>query len=481
MTVVHKQAFYPSCQSCISISEGRNVDVLEVDAASRTGVADIREITDSVYYRAASARFKVYIIDEVHMLSTSAFNALLKTLEEPPSHAKFIFATTEVQKVPATVLSRCQKFDLRRIEPNKMVEFLSNVSEVEGKHIDLICLGQISRVSEGSMRDALSMLEKIFADIDGQISLASVREILGLSDRTRLFDLFGSILEGDISKSLMQFAELYQDGADPEILIRDLAEITHWVTVLKVSPGLANELTVSPEERLRGEKFSSLLSLACLARLWQLLLKIQDEIKVAHDTKMCAEMGIVRVVFASNLPTPEDLIKSLSRSKFDKNIALPEERTEKKSNSEKSYELKNNYPAAVLSSEVAEKAVSIESKTAPLTSRFHKFENVVEAIRSSREIELLIEVEENLKLVRYDPGRIEFEPTKNASHDLAFRLNSFLNTVTGDRWLVSVVPEGGRETIGERKLVTQRKRDEKSLENPIVATIFEIFPEYLFF
>ncbi|MEE2774478.1 MAG: DNA polymerase III subunit gamma/tau [Pseudomonadota bacterium] len=464
------------CQSCVSISEGRNVDVLEVDAASRTGVADIREITDSIYYRAASARFKVYIIDEIHMLSNSAFNALLKTLEEPPSHAKFIFATTEVHKVPATVLSRCQKFDLRRIEPNEMIKFLKSVSKMEKKKIDDDCLGQIAKVSEGSMRDALSILEKIFADTDGEITLKNIREVLGLSDRTRIFELFNSIIHGDISKTLKQFDDLYVDGADPETLIKDLAEITHWVTVLKVSPELADDLTVSPEERKIGLTFSQSLSLAALTKLWQLWLKIQDELKITHDTKMCVEMGLIRVVYASNLPTPDDLIKTISRLNLGESIPTNELQKEKKDQEQKSYRQDKNILLTRPSTDVFEGDFREDKKKEFSNSDFSEFENVVEAIRSSREIELLIEVEENLKLVNYRPGRIEFEPTENASNDLASRLNSFLNSFTGKRWLVSVSKGGGKDTISERDQKKRRKQEKKSMENPIVSKIFELFP-----
>ena len=273
------------CENCISIAKGNHVDVLEIDAASRTGVADIREIIDSVSYRAASARFKIYIIDEVHMLSTSAFNALLKTLEEPPKHVKFIFATTEIQKVPTTVLSRCQRFDLKRIEPKEMIKYLNAVCRDEGFDIEDDCLGQITRASEGSMRDALSLLEQLFVDAEGEVDLTTVRSMLGLSDRGLLLDLFERLVEADIVRALEQFNIIYEDGADPVEVIKELCEVTHWITILKISPHLANDVTVSPDERSRGLGLVEKMSIRELARLWQLLLKVLDETSTSLNSR----------------------------------------------------------------------------------------------------------------------------------------------------------------------------------------------------
>ena len=299
------------CNNCISIANGNHVDVIEFDAASRTGVSDIREIIDSVYYRAAVARFKIYVIDEVHKLSTSAFNALLKTLEEPPKHVKFIFATTEINKVPSTVLSRCQRFDLRRIEPTDMIAYLKAISEQENFLISEDSLGQITRASEGSMRDALSLLEQVFVDTEGDISIERVRSILGLSDRGRLIDLFELLMSGEMKSSLEMYNRLYDDGADPINLLKELCEITHWITLFKVAPKLIDDVTLSPDERSRGNTLSEKFDVRELARVWQLLLKILNNSSSALNSKMSVEMGLIQVAYASDGPTPDDVIKKL--------------------------------------------------------------------------------------------------------------------------------------------------------------------------
>mgnify|MGYP002621162244 FL=1 len=244
------------CEHCIAISEGRHVDVLEMDAASRTGVDDIREIIDSVHYRAASARFKIYIIDEVHMLSNNAFNALLKTLEEPPAHVKFIFATTEIRKVPVTVLSRCQRFDLRRIEPEEMIKMLQNIAKLEKASISDEALALITRASEGSARDAQSLLDQAISHGAGETSVDQVRAMLGLADRGRVMDLFEFIMKGQPKEALNEIGSQYSDGASPIAIMRDLAEVTHWVSVIKINPEAVNDPTVSPDEKTRGQAFS---------------------------------------------------------------------------------------------------------------------------------------------------------------------------------------------------------------------------------
>ena len=261
------------CEPCRAIAEGRHVDVMEMDAASRTGVGDIREIIDSVHYRAASARYKIYIIDEVHMLSTSAFNALLKTLEEPPAHVKFIFATTEIRKVPVTVLSRCQRFDLKRIEPEVMMAHLTRVATAEGASLAPDALALITRAAEGSVRDAMSLMDQAIAHGAGETSAAQVRAMLGLADRGRVLDLFDMILTGDAAGALSELAAQYADGADPMAVLRDLAEITHWVSVIKITPSAADDPTTPPDERSRGLEMAEKLPMRVLSRMWQMLLK----------------------------------------------------------------------------------------------------------------------------------------------------------------------------------------------------------------
>ncbi|MFN3293255.1 MAG: DNA polymerase III subunit gamma/tau, partial [Gemmobacter sp.] len=301
------------CEHCKAIIEGRHVDVMEMDAASRTGVGDIREIIDSVHYRAASARYKVYIIDEVHMLSTSAFNALLKTLEEPPPHVKFIFATTEIRKVPVTVLSRCQRFDLRRIEPEVMMGLLRRIATAEGAEITDAALALITRAAEGSARDATSLLDQAISHGAGETGADQVRAMLGLADRARVLDLFEAILRGDAPAALAELGAQYADGADPMAVLRDLAEVTHWVSVLKVTPEAADDPTVPPEERARGLDMAGRLPMRVLTRMWQMLLKALEEVALAPNAMMAAEMAVIRLTHVADLPDPERLMRELQR------------------------------------------------------------------------------------------------------------------------------------------------------------------------
>src|SRR6056297_2386064 len=299
------------CEHCVAIMEGRHVDVMEMDAASRTGVGDIREIIDSVHYRAASARYKIYIIDEVHMLSTSAFNALLKTLEEPPEHVKFIFATTEIRKVPVTVLSRCQRFDLRRIEPEVMIALLRRIADAEGAQIAGDALALITRAAEGSARDATSLLDQAISHGAGETTAAEVRSMLGLADRGRVLDLFDLIMKGDAAGALTELGGQYAEGADPMAVLRDLAEITHWISVVKITPEAADDPTIGPDERARGQHMAEALPMRVLTRLWQMLLKALDEVAEAPNAMMATEMAIIRLTHVADLPSPEELVRKL--------------------------------------------------------------------------------------------------------------------------------------------------------------------------
>jgi len=469
------------CENCKMISEGRHVDVLEIDAASRTGVADMRELIDGVFYRAASARYKVYIIDEVHMLSNSAFNALLKTLEEPPRHVKFILATTEIRKIPATVLSRCQKFDLRRIEPEEMIAYLSNVAEKEEFKIDRFALGQISKASEGSMRDALSLLEQVAMNSDEEITIHTVRVALGLADRSTIIDLFEKILEGAVTDSLNLFNSLYNNGADPIIILKDLSEFNHWVTILKISPLVAKDESFSPDERERGVKIADRLSIKILSRLWQLLLKVIEEASLAPNSKIAAEMGIIRMTYISDMPSPQELIKKmdanfLGRGEVPPDQSVDQQISEKPGGAEKneqsflSNEMKEEEPLKFKSNR--NKAEVENDLSTPLKTFF----DMVKLIRSKRDVELLVEVEDNVRLVNFEPGHVEFQPTESASSELASRLGSFLNSNTDLRWVISLVKSGGGKTLREIKEKEKKALKNKSMENKVVKTIFKFFP-----
>ncbi|MBT6526479.1 MAG: DNA polymerase III subunit gamma/tau, partial [Marinovum sp.] len=299
------------CDACSAIMQGRHVDVMEMDAASRTGVGDIREIIDSVHYRAASARYKIYIIDEVHMLSTSAFNALLKTLEEPPAHVKFIFATTEIRKVPVTVLSRCQRFDLRRIEPEVMIALTQRIADAEGAKISSDALALITRAAEGSARDATSLLDQAISHGAGETTAEQVRAMLGLADRSRVMDLFDMVMKGDAHGALNELSAQYADGADPMAVLKDLAEITHWISVVQITPDAADDPTLSPDQRSRGQSMAQALPMRVLTRMWQMLLKALDEVSQAPNAMMAAEMALIRLTHVADMPSPDELIRKL--------------------------------------------------------------------------------------------------------------------------------------------------------------------------
>lgn len=300
------------CDNCRGIMAGQHVDVIEMDGASQTKIDDIRaNVLDSVYYAPASARYKIFIIDEVHMLSTSAFNALLKTLEEPPAHVKFIFATTEIRKVPVTVLSRCQRFDLRRIEPEVMIAHLRRIAGLERAEITDDALALITRAAEGSVRDAMSLLDQAISHGAGETTAEQVRAMLGLADRGRVMDLFDLVMRGDAAGALTELSAQYSDGADPMAVLRDLAEVTHWVSVIKITPDAAEDPTVSPDERARGQAAAAELPMRALTRMWQMLLKALEEVAISPNAMMAAEMAIIRLTHVADLPSPEDLVRKL--------------------------------------------------------------------------------------------------------------------------------------------------------------------------
>ncbi|MEE8247140.1 MAG: DNA polymerase III subunit gamma/tau, partial [Alphaproteobacteria bacterium] len=300
-----------ACENCRAIAEDRHLDVLEMDAASRTGVEDIRELIDGVRYAPTSARFKVYIIDEVHMLSKHAFNALLKTLEEPPAHVKFIFATTEVRRVPVTVLSRCQRFDLRRVDAETQIAHLKGIAESEHVSVDEAALALIARAAEGSVRDGLSLLDQAIAHADGAIHEAQVRDMLGLADRAQVLDLFDAVMSGAAPRALELLGDQYRAGADPAAVLQDMLELCHWLTRVKVVPETADDLTVPEEERKRGREMASKLAMAVLARCWQMLLKGLEETRFSVSPLAAAEMVVVRLAYVADLPTPAEVVREL--------------------------------------------------------------------------------------------------------------------------------------------------------------------------
>ena len=473
------------CEHCKAIMESRHVDVLEMDAASRTGVGDIREIIDSVAYRAASARYKIYIIDEVHMLSTSAFNALLKTLEEPPAHVKFIFATTEIRKVPVTVLSRCQRFDLRRIDPEEMIALLRRIATAEGAGITDDALALITRAAEGSARDATSLLDQAISHGAGETGAEQVRAMLGLADRGRVLDLFDLIMKGDAAGALGELSAQYSEGADPMAVMRDLAEVTHWISVVKITPEAAEDPSIGPDERDRGRAMAEALPMRVLTRMWQMLLAALDEVAAAPNAMMAAEMAVIRMTHVADLPTPEDLVRKLKdtpppppggggggsgghvtgdHSGSTPTAAAPGPGTRAD-------------PAPHGTGTPGGQTTALARQPDTALAHYPTFADVVELIRARRDATLLYDVQKYLRLVAYQPGRIEFEPAPDAPSDLAQRLGTALQRWTGNRWAVSVVSAGGAPTLDEAESVEFEALKAGAAEHPLVQAVLAAFPQ----
>ncbi|MGI3169393.1 DNA polymerase III subunit gamma/tau [Pseudooceanicola sp. C21-150M6] len=465
------------CEHCKAIMEGRHVDVMEMDAASNTSVNDIREIIDSVHYRAASARYKIYIIDEVHMLSTSAFNALLKTLEEPPAHVKFIFATTEIRKVPVTVLSRCQRFDLRRIEPEVMIGLLRKIAGAEGAEIAEDALALITRAAEGSARDATSLLDQAISHGAGETTADQVRAMLGLADRGRVMDLFEMVMRGDAAAALTELSAQYADGADPMAVLRDLAEITHWISVVKITPDAAEDPTIPPDERARGLDLAGRLPMRAMTRMWQMLLKALEEVAAAPNSMMAAEMAVIRLTHVADLPSPEELVRKLKDQTPPpmppSGGGAPAGHGPAGSATDAMGGGRMHAPSGPARGPVAQVATELEEALA----RYPTFEHVVELVRSNRDVKLLVEIETCVRLAGYQPGRIEFVPTDNAPRDLAQRLGARLQGWTGNRWAVIVVNEGGAETIAEKRDAKVLALKEAASEHPMVQAVMLAFPK----
>ena len=461
------------CQNCMAITQGRHVDVMEMDAASHTGVQNIRDaIIETVSYRAAQARYKIFIIDEVHMLSTSAFNALLKTLEEPPPHVKFLFATTEIRKVPVTVLSRCQRFDLRRIEPEVMIAHLQKVAGLEQAQIAEDALALITRAAEGSVRDAMSLLDQAIAHGAGETTATQVRAMLGLADRGRVLDLFEAIMRGDAAGALRELGEQYADGADPVAVLRDLAEITHWLSVVKITPEAAEDPTLSPEERMRGRSLADRLPMRVLTRMWQMLLKALEEVALSPNAMMAAEMAVIRLTHVAELPSPGDLVKKLQ------------------STPPPSGGGGGARPMGAMSPSSAPRAqaptprsggggaqAALQAQPGPDLALYPSFRSIVALIEETRDIKLLVEIKNCLRLVSYVPGRMEFQPTDDAPADLVQRLKRALQLATGANWIISVANSGGGATLAEQDQAQARAVEAELEQHPLLQAVRAAFPK----
>ncbi len=462
---------------CVEIMEGRHPDVLEMDAASNTGVDNIREIIESARYRPLVARYKVYLIDEVHMLSKGAFNALLKTLEEPPGHVKFIFATTEVRKVPVTVLSRCQRFDLRRVDVPVLMEHFKKIVAKEGGEADDDALALIARAAEGSVRDGLSLLDQSLAMSSGSVNAPQVRAMLGLADRGRIFDLLEKLFGGAAGEALQQFARLHGDGAEPRQVLADLAEAVHVTTRAKSLGVEAAGEGLSVEEKRRAAALGGRLSMAILSRAWQMLLKGLEETANAPNPAAAAEMVLIRLAYTADLPSPDEIIKTLGGEVVGVRAGKPAGSPEKR--------IAAGTPVDVLDTDNGEDSdFSEEDDDAPQDYApaalpvVRSFAEVVEMASARREAKLKIHLEEHVSLVKFDPaGSIELHLLAGAPKELANELREKLNAWTGKRWMVALGKAPGERTIGEvaRERAAAEIRDVQ--RHPAVAAVLQQFPD----
>lgn len=442
---------------CQAIIDGRHIDVLELDAASRTGVDAMRDLLESVRYAPVEARYKVYVIDEVHMLSTGAFNALLKTLEEPPPHAKFIFATTEIRKVPVTILSRCQRFDLRRVEPETLSPHLEKICRLEGVHIDPDAVALIARAAEGSVRDSLSLLDQ--ALVQGEpgelVGPEVVRDMLGLADRTATLGLFENIISGQMSEALLAFRTLYGFGADPSQIMGDLLEYCHATSVAKVLGADATRLPKAPAMRVTA--LGAQLSAGTLSRLWTLMLKAFEELRRAPDACAAFEMALVRMCYAADLPGPEVLMKRLQNG--EPLVPGPA----------------GGGPNGGMSSGGTAQAIR-QQPAQQVMPNPQNFAEVMSLISEKRDIGLRTDVEQFIRLIAFKPGAITFELAPRAPGDLVRRLSMRLKEWTGQRWLIATEGQGGAESIYERDKRETAAAKARLQADPFVARLLETFP-----
>lgn len=474
------------CENCISISESRHVDVMEMDAASRTGIDDIREIIDGVKYASVSARFKIYIIDEVHMLSRNAFNALLKTLEEPPEHVKFIFATTEIRKVPVTVLSRCQRFDLRRVSIEELMGHYSNIAEKEKCEIAEPALAMIARAAEGSVRDGLSLLDQAFAHGAGKVSEEQVRDMLGLADRAQIFDLYKVILAGETADALAKLRHQFHHGADPAVIIQDMLELTHWLTRLKVVPDAGDDLVTSEAERKQGLEMAGGLSIPILTRTWQMLLKGTEEVRVSPNPISALEMVIVRLTYSANLPTPEELVKEIRNNSQPTSGTAGQSSTNGGLTSQASATITDGTPdtggapqAFNVIQGSGQSAVRLSDPAPETNEEFimspSSFEQLVALFETKGKPDIAFHLNDNVRLVSFDQGRIDIRTNDRVPKTMTGRMAGLLKQWTGQNWVISLSSEFGEDTLYEKEKAEQAALKEMVMENELIKSILGTF------
>ena len=458
------------CEPCVAIAAGRHIDVLEMDAASNTGIDNVREIIEAVRYASVSARYKIYIIDEVHMLSKAAFNGLLKTLEEPPPHVKFIFATTEVDKIPLTVLSRCQRFDLRRVPAETLVAHFASIVTAEGASAEPGALALIARAAEGSVRDGLSVLDQAIAHSGGTVTAQEIRDMLGLADRGAVRRLFGLVLAGDAPGTLVAVAEQYDLGLDPEMLVRELLELVHAITRARLAP--ADDPALSVEERAQLADWAQRLSFPALHRLWQLLLKGLAEVQAAPVPLQAAEMALLRLIHASELPDPGELVKRILEGgdvtqRPREPLAAP--------------------AAALLPSLLRERpgegdsapmaAAPQPTEQTPSLPHPTSFEAIVALFREKTEPRLAHMLSDELRLVECAPPSLVLAHDKRQSKDQLAVIARRLAEWTGQDWHVQFVTEGGAPTLHEAGIAADKARHDSARADPIVAALIAEFPD----
>ncbi len=484
-------------EHCQAIMEGRHVDVIEMDAASHTGIDDIREIIEQVRYRPVSARYKVYIIDEVHMLSNQAFNGLLKTLEEPPPHVKFIFATTEIRKVPITVLSRCQRFDLRRIESGTLTSLLRKITGLENVQADDTALAMIARAGEGSARDSLSILDQAIAHGNGAVDSQTVREMLGLADRARIIDLFEMLMRGDVAGVLKEFRAQYDVGADPSVVLSDLADFNHLVTRLRFTPEVAQDMSLSEDERVRGAEFAKTLSIRALSRCWQMLLKGIHEVETSSRPVQAAEMLLIRLAHSADLPTLDEALKAIANGHTGGSSApsAPQGGGGNGSGggttayasadavSGQMVQRQNNGGAALRLAEPTAQPVmqpqaiaQPKAEPAPQAVRIRDLNDIVNLAGNKRDLQFKVLVKNFVRLVSIGQNRMEIALTEHAPKTLATDMAQRLLDWTGERWMVSVARDGGGQTVAEVETARREELVTDARADPDVAAILAKFP-----
>jgi len=487
---------------CQAIMESRHVDVLEMDAASHNGVDDVRQINEAVRYAPVTARYKVYILDEVHMLSGAAFNALLKTLEEPPPHAKFVFATTEVRKVPVTVLSRCQRFDLRRVEVGVLVRHLDAIATKEGIAVEPDALALLARAADGSVRDALSLLDQAMAHAGTNVPACAatvrgvdVRQMLGLADRARVIDLFEAVMRGDIATALNELRDQYDCGADPVVVLADLAELAHVVTRLQILPAGPGDPAIPEAEQTRARALAAALPMRVLSRAWQMLLRGISEVQTAPKPIAAAEMVLVRMAYAADLPTPDDVIRSLGNvpprsietaPAMSRTPVADAPRRERPHLDAPRVDVPRgaaprDAPRALaggglVRAVAAPMAEAARAPSAPSVPSIVRFEDLIALATARRDLVIKAALERDVRLVRIEDGTLEIALESGASKTLVNDLARKLGEWTGRRWMVIVSAERGAPTLRSRIEADRRELLRGVHADPLVQAVLTRFP-----